>query len=288
MRTSRIVVGYDGSPQSWSAARWAVAEAYRHDCALHVVNAYELPQLAAFYEDSRVPPPTGVAERAERHLSDLVAHLHATYASVDIVGTAVPGSPAQTLLDLSVGSRMLVVGSRGAGGFAGLLLGSVSQQVATHAHVPVAVLRGRAGRPDGPVLVGVDGSAAADVALDLAFEEAAARGARVLAVRAYGPAPAHSGTTPVTIPRDVVLAEERAALDASMSPWRGKYPSVTVDTELVAGKPSRVLVERSRTAQVAVVGSRGHGGFVGLLLGSVGQQLMHHAGCPVIISHEPT
>src|SRR6185369_2649576 len=121
-----------------------------------------------------------------------------------------------------------------------------------------------------------DGSAAADFALDLAFEAAAARGAAVLAIRAYAP-PAQPGHAPATVSRDVVLAEELAALDASLAPWRGKYPAVRADAELVAGKPARVLVERSYTAQLVVVGSRGHGGFVGLLVGSVGQQLMHHA-----------
>jgi len=274
MITPRIVVGYDGSPESRVAAEWAAGEAVRTRTALQLVNAYEFAG--------------GLLGRAETLLADLAVELRVIHPTVDVFGTAVQGSPVQTLMDLGVGSRLLVVGHRGTGGFAGLVLGSVSQQVALHASVPVAVVRGRADAAGGPVLVGVDGSAASDVALDLAFEAAASRRTAVLAVRAFIPPipPGRAGHTPILIPKEVVLADERAALDASLAPWRRKYPTVAVDAQLVEGKAAKVLVERSCTAQLVVVGSRGHGGFVGLLLGSVGQQLLHHAGCPVIIGHK--
>ena len=285
MITPRITVGYDGSPESRIAAQWAAGEAERTHSTLQLVNAYEFAGGSTFYG---VPAQAAVADRAEVLLSDLAVELRVIHPSIDVFGTAVHGNPVQTLVDLGVGSRLLVVGHRGAGGFAGLLLGSVSQQVALHASVPVAVVRGRADAPDGSVLVGVDGSAASEAALDLAFEAARSRRARLLAVRAYVPPtpPGHAGHTPILIPKDVVVADEQAALDASLAPWRGKYPTVAVDAELVAGKAAKVLVERSYQAQLAVVGSRGHGGFVGLLLGSVGQQLLHHAACPVVIGHQ--
>jgi nucleotide-binding universal stress UspA family protein len=87
------------------------------------------------------------------------------------------------------------------------------------------------------------------------------------------------------IPLNVIEAEQRAALHAALTGWSGKYPAVKVEPLLVRGRAAEVLIGVSRTAQLVVVGSRGHGGFVGLLLGSVGQHLMHHAACPVLIAH---
>ncbi|WP_433223930.1 universal stress protein [Dactylosporangium sp. CS-047395] len=184
------------------------------------------------------------------------------------------------MLDLcNNGAKMIVVGNRGAGGIANLLLGFVSQQVATHARVPADVIRGRTVTGGGPVIVGVDSSAAADAALTLAFEEATARGADVVAIRAYVPPP------PAVVPVKAVEADERAALEASLAGWQDKYPSVRLEGLLAVGGPAKVLVSVSRSAQLVVVGSRGHGSFAGLLLGSVGQKLMHHAECPVLIAH---
>jgi nucleotide-binding universal stress UspA family protein len=157
-------------------------------------------------------------------------------------------------------------------------MGSVSQQVATHARVPVVVVRGHAA-PGGPVVVGVDGSPSTDAALGLAFDAAAARGTHVVAIRAYVP------PSPAVLPHSAVEAAVREMLAGSLAGWQDKYPSVRLESHLVVGRAAKVLVGASHTAQLVVVGSRGHGGFTGLLLGSVGQQLMHHAECPVLIAH---
>uniref|UniRef100_UPI0036F25980 universal stress protein n=1 Tax=Dactylosporangium roseum TaxID=47989 RepID=UPI0036F25980 len=130
-------------------------------------------------------------------------------------------------------------------------------------------------------MVGVDGSASTEAALTLAFEAAVARGTEVIAIRAYTP------PSPVAVPPGAAEAYEREALDASLAGWREKYPGVKVEALLAVGRPAQVLIGVSHTAQLVVVGSRGHGGFTGLLLGSVGQQLMHHAECPVLIAHQP-
>ena len=121
----------------------------------------------------------------------------------------------------------------------------------------------------------------------MAFETAAARSAGIVAIRAHARPipPAHAVHTPLMAPPDVVERDERAALTASLSGWRDKYPDVEVEALLAEGRPAAVLIGVSATAQLVVVGSRGHGGFVGLLLGSVGQHLLHHAACPVIIAH---
>ena len=180
---------------------------------------------------------------------------------------------------------MLVVGNRGLGGFASLLLGSVSQQVATHATGPVVVVRGRADRPSGEIAVGVDGSASAQRALALGFDEAQRRGCGLLAVRSYPvPAAPYAMDLP-PLPYDLDAAGRDAArtLDAALTPWRDKYPAVPVKALTEPGSPARTLVEVSSDAILIIIGSRGHGALVGGLLGSVGQQLLHHADCPVMI-----
>ncbi|WP_238012294.1 universal stress protein [Dactylosporangium sp. AC04546] len=279
MHTARIVAGYDGSAESLAAVDWAAAEAERTGAPLQVINAYRQVWPAAYYDVA--PELTEAANRqAETLVGDAVARVRGRGTGIDVIGTAVDALPAATLLDVgAAGARLLVVGNRGAGGLTNLLMGSVSQQVATHASVPVAVVRGRSTATGGPVVAGTDDSPGAGAALALAFEAARARGAGLVAIRAYVPP-----VQPV-LPYSEIEAQERAALEASVAGWAAKYPDVAVETRVAVGRAAKVLIGVSHTAQLVVVGSRGHGGFTGLLLGSVGQQLMHHAECPVLIGH---
>jgi nucleotide-binding universal stress UspA family protein len=279
----RIVVGYDGSDEARWAVDWAAAEAERTGSQLQIVNAYQIVWAGAYYTVA-AEQTAAAREAAEQLVAEIVGRVRER-GTVDVFGIAVEAPPASTLLDLgAAGARLLVVGNRGAGGLTNLLMGSVSQQVATHAAVPVVVVRGRSAAVDGPVVAGVDGSASGDAALGLAFAAARARGAEVVAIRTH--------LSPPTLPPDNVYpgevhAQERAALEASLAAWREQYPDVKVEALVTAGRAAKVLIGVSHTAQLVVVGSRGHGGFAGLLLGSVGQQLMHHAECPVLIAHEP-
>lgn len=286
MNAERIVVGYDGSAQSRDAVSWAAAEADRTGAMLQVLHAYEFAWPGTFFEGSPPPVEADARRRADRLVAVMVDEVRRLVPGVHVIGTAVHGPPAQKLLEVHGRTRLLVVGSRGTGGFAGLLVGSVSQQVATHARRPVVVVRGRTTAADGPVVVGVDGSDAAQDALAVTFETAAARNAGIVAIRAYARPilPAHAVGTPVVVAPEVVEGE-RAALTASLARWRDKYPDVGVEVLLAEGRPAEALIGVSATAQLVVVGSRGHGGFAGLLLGSVGQHLLHHADCPVIITH---
>ncbi|MFF5234886.1 universal stress protein [Dactylosporangium sp. NPDC000521] len=281
MDAQRIVVGYDGSAEARAAVDWALAEAERSGSALHVVHAFQVAWPGAEYNE----PVQEMADEAQEHgdalITEIVEQLHGLGTGVQVTGAAVHAAPAPTLIDLGdAGARLLVVGNRGGGGLGHLLIGSVSQQVATHARAPVVVVRGQVAA-GGPVVVGVDGSPSSDAALGAAFEAARLRGTGVLAVRAYVP--------PVftALPYSTIETTERQLLEAAVAGWRAEYPAVALETRLVNGRTAHALLDASATAQLVAVGSRGHGGFAGLLLGSVGQHLMHHAACPVLIVHAP-
>ena len=173
----------------------------------------------------------------------------------------------------------LVVGSRGRGGVAGMLLGSVSWQVAAHAHCPVVVVRGHwrpaGGYNPGPVVVGTDGSATSDAALGFAFEEAALRDAPLLAVSALADAPGSLGG-------DLKLQED---VEQAITRHEKEHPEVTVLRQVAQGGARTALLAAAHDAQLLVVGSRGRGGINGMLLGSVSQAVLHHAPCPVAVVH---
>jgi nucleotide-binding universal stress UspA family protein len=207
------------------------------------------------------------------------------------VSTSVETGQAVTVLcDLSRRARMLVLGSRGHGGFAGLLAGSVSVAVAVHAHCPVVVIRRLAPAADGlPIAVGVDDSAQSRLAIDFAFAEAQARSVPVVAIRAWHPpTPSPHATVPFLRAEEIAEIEtaERAFLHDALQPAVVRHPGVTVRESVADQAAAAALTEMSARAQLMVVGSRGHGGFTGLLLGSVGMQLLHYATCPVVIVHE--
>jgi nucleotide-binding universal stress UspA family protein len=282
---NRIGVGIDGSPASQSALRWAAAEAAAHNAELVVVHAYDWRVVGA-----KAQIGGAIAEAAALSATALVnsavEQARALAPDVSVRGEAVLGAPGPILVDASKTYDLIVLGSRGRGGFSSLLLGSVSQHVATHAAGPVVVVRGRPAGAVGPIVVGVDGSPASDHVIRLAFEEAVARDAGVLAVRVYIPRYAGLGvdiSVPVEDPVQRREAELRHVAD-DVAPWREKYPDVSVRTVALDGHTADVLIGLSASAQLVVVGTRGHGGFAGLLLGSVGLQLLHHADCPVLIA----
>lgn len=280
MDAQRIVVGYDGSVEARDAVDWAAAEAERTGSRLHIVYAYLLVWPGVDLDSPVESMAAEGQQRGDALVAEIVEHVRRRGTGIKVVGTAVQAAPAPTLIEVGDGARLIVVGNRGGGGLAHLLLGSVSQQVATHARTPVVVVRGNIAAA-GPVVVGVDGSPSAGAALGVAFEAARLRGTGVLAVRAYVP-PAVTA-----LPHALLETTERQLLEASVAGWTEKYPTVALQTRLVDGRTAQALLEASGSAQLIVVGSRGHGGFAGLLLGSVGQQLMHHAACPVQIVHTP-
>jgi nucleotide-binding universal stress UspA family protein len=284
-----VVVGVDGSSESMTAVLWAAADAMRRHRQLQIVHAYAWPVVYPPL-GARTSPTLDKAARlaAERIVDSAVAH--ARTVSLDVsISTATPIQlAAGALLDASQRADTVVVGSRGLGGFSGLLLGSVGVQLAAHAGCPVVVVRhtaGAGGPETGRIVVGVDGSHDADRAMRFAFEQASFRGVGVTAVHTYvlpdstGP----GDMLPLVYDEDDLRGEERRLLTESVAGWTDKYPDVDVRRCLAYGTAGGVLIRLSHGAELVVVGSRGRGGFTGLLLGSVSQALIHHAACPVAV-----
>ena len=274
----RIVVGVDGSPQSRAALAWAADEATRRGSRLHLLHAASpvTSDVASVFED--------MVKAGERLLD----------AECQFAGTAAPGarltsercvaSATQALLEASESAELVVVGSRGRSAAASLALGSVSLHVAAHASSPVAVVRGAADpAASGAVVVGVDGSAPSQIAVGLAFDEAAIRHTSVLAVRAWDDFGARLSGRGADYFHDMT-EQARREVEQALRPWREKHPEVIVQTQVRDGHPVPALLSASRRAQLVVVGSRGRGEFLGMLLGSVGAALIREADCPVIIS----
>jgi nucleotide-binding universal stress UspA family protein len=282
--TVDIVVGVDGSAASDAALRWAARQASRRGVELTVLHAYDRPHGPDTpLDDAYRRDLAGIAQAV---VDSAVTEVRSLTPDVRVRGEALDAQPAACLLRASEEGAMVVVGSRGRGGFSGLLLGSVSQHVAVHATGSVVVVRDRADRAEGPVVVGIDDSVSAAYALSVAFEEAATRGAQLVVMHAFLPAVRAWGVDlPLVVEGEQAQRTvERDRLAAAVAPWREKYPTVQVDSMVVEGQAAARLVQASASAQLIVVGTRGRGEFAGLLLGSVGLHLVHHAGCPVLIA----
>ncbi|HET8684464.1 MAG TPA: universal stress protein [Micromonosporaceae bacterium] len=286
-REGHVTVGVDGSPGSLAALRWAAYEATLRGCPLRVLYCVTWPAVAAALG---VPPVAAPREdlrhEAEQVLDGAVAQARAAAPTIPVSGVVIDGAPSTVLAEESERSSVVVVGTRGVGGFAGLLLGSVSGRVAMHARCPVVVVpTGYSPQPSRRqrVVVGIDGSDSADLAARFALVEALLRQAPLTAVRACpppGPQRPH-GAHPVAVP----VEEGRRQMAAAVGGWKNAFPIVQVEQQVVAGRPVAALVDAAADAQLLVVGSRGLGGFRGLLLGSVSLRLLHHTVCPVAVVH---
>jgi nucleotide-binding universal stress UspA family protein len=216
-------------------------------------------------------PHTGLRHHAEDLLDEAVTEARAVAPRVPVTPVLVDGSATPVLLGESRRATLLVLGDRGLGGWSGLIVGSVAVHTTAHARCPVLVVRG-AEPAAGPVVVGVDGSALSEPAIGFAFQEAAYRKAVLVPVLAVGSRPRRSG-----------LDEQKAwrALGESLAVRQAQYPDVVVRPEVVRDQPRHVLIERSKAAQLVVLGGRGRDTFRGLVLGSVGQAVLYHSACPV-------
>lgn len=285
-----IVVGIDGSPASLRACQWAIRTAARRHRTVRLVSVFTWPlDTYTIRPRAVLPDMARIRADARQRLTELADRLRTEYPAIRVTDVFREGHPAAVLIEESAGASVTVLGRRGLGGLSGLLLGSVSTPVCTHARGPVVVISD-ADNPvpaEGPVVVGVDGSEGSQTALGFAFDEASWRRTRLVAVHAWlapGSDTPH-GRIPLYYDPDEVATEERAVLAETLAGWREKYPDVDVRTELVQGPPVDQLLAHGRRAQLIVVGSRGRGGFASLLLGSTSRAVLHRAPGPVAVVH---
>ncbi|MES9538568.1 MULTISPECIES: universal stress protein [unclassified Actinomadura] len=277
-----VVVGYDGSTGGVQALEWAAGEAQARGLSLTVLHVWDV-----YVGGPIAMPVVDLRGVAEENLNNGVAHVREVAPDLSVRGVLARGQAAAKLIEAGRGADMIVLGPRGLGGFAGLVLGSVGAQVAAHAPCPVVVVRGELVPPPeqvhGHVVVGVDGSPASREALSLAFTEAGAHGWDVHAVIAWEAVPER--VNPPLVDEAGMREAAQARLARMMIPARELHPDVKVQSDIVTGQPREVLMSAAEEARLLVVGSRGLGGFRGLLLGSVSHALVHHAPCPVAVVH---
>ncbi|RAO62913.1 universal stress protein [Micromonospora saelicesensis] len=283
-----VVVGVDGSPSSLVAAEHAARAAVLRSRPLLLVHGYL--HLSGYGVplnpyDLGVPAPS---EEAQQMLERAAAELTGRWPGLAVEVRQVLGGPGATMIEESRRAELVVVGSRGLGGFAGLLLGSVGTQVAAHAHCPVLVVRPDE-QPipvDGPVLVGVDGSESSRLAVSLGADEAALRDVPLVLVH-VGPSDGDRAVPEEIEESQAAYQAETVRLLADASAVaRAEHPDLVVREHPVrAAGAAQGLIEASGTASLLVVGTRGRAGFVGLLLGSVSQAAIQHAHCPVLVAH---
>jgi nucleotide-binding universal stress UspA family protein len=280
-QASAVLVGVDESQEAQHAVDWAVADAATTGSTVTVVHV--VPPLSAAVMD--ITPEMGryLERRAQKMLNATVQRAEQVTPGVKVDARLLHGNPPAELITLADEADQVVLGSRGTGGFASLLLGSVGAEVAAHARRPTVIVREQ-GHRRGPVIVGVDGSERGDSALEYGFAYAARHGLALQALHTY---PYYVVTPPFpTRPVDVGKLRdeaEKVAQDA-LGRWSAKFPDVLSEWAVAQGGAARHLLEGSEGSSLLAVGCRGHGGFAGLLLGSVSQAVIRHAHCPVVVT----
>ncbi len=279
-----IVVGVDGSESAMAAVRWAAHEARTRGTWLRLVHAYEVPvgYPDGFVDHRRLRD--ALAAQGATWLAEAAKAAEETVPGLRVATAARVAGPVPVLVEESTVATQVVLGTRGLGGFTGLLVGSTAVELSGRAHCPVVVVRGEPER-SGPVVVGVDGTPVGEAAIAHAFAAASAYGTELVAVHTWTDLLVETAFAGGAAALDFSpLAETAAAeLGERLAGWREKYPDVPVTRHVERDRPGAALRRHAAHARLVVVGTRGRGGFRGLLLGSTGQQLLRHAACPVAV-----
>ncbi|WP_331767981.1 universal stress protein [Embleya sp. NBC_00896] len=281
-----VVVGVENTDAARLAVLWAADEAVRRGLPLRLVNALDWP--VGVDSDPNVTGPLqtwgGVFRDAGRRALDAAGALVVSrHPGLGISESLVDGEPAEVMREQARDAAMVVLGSRRLSSVRELMTtGGIAVPVVAHARCPVVIVREPEHATGDPltIVVGVDGSRVSERAVAYAFDEASLRGAAVLAVqvRPFSASPVVGAVGNVE-----ELEEGRARLAETLAGWNEKYPDVRVHREVVFGHPVSTLAQVSEHALCVVVGTRGLGGFKGMLLGSVSHGLLHHARCPVVV-----
>lgn len=288
----RIVVGTDGSERANKAVEWAADRA----------AARGLPLLVLFIVPEMPLPGRTAAAAAIHHGSDYVADylnhsqervdrvvddLRARFDGLDVTGAALQGNPSYVLARASKDADLVVVGARGQSAPLSVkLLGGVSDAVAGHAKGAVVVVGDEAHEnPDGPIVVGVDDSPEAKAAVWRAFDAANVRGVPVVAIHTWDFGPYDAFNAEIWDRSMAEITESLTELvNEVLADARAEFPDVEVEIKVVRGRPETALIKASKDAGMVVVGSRGRGGFAGLLLGSTSRHVLREAQCPVLVT----
>jgi nucleotide-binding universal stress UspA family protein len=287
---SPVVVGMDGSEEATRAADYGAWEAKRRGVSLRLVFAHQPTPMwgpSILIADDYAWVRDWVREiliKAEKEVT-------AAHPDIEVQTAVVSGGAAAALVEESREASLVVIGTRARGGMAGHLSGSVAAQVAAHAHTPVIVLRPdgpaeAAPQPGGLILVGLDGSPESEQAMAFAVEEAVARNAVIEAVYVWNLLEVRDIGPIIPDGYDTTEEEEKALrlLTEATEGWSDRYPDLVIDRRLVHGLDAAdMLARESADVDLIVVGSRGHGGFLGLRLGSTVDSLIRHAGAPIAV-----
>ena len=281
--TDGVFVGTDGSPGSRAAALWAARWARAHGCpvrVVRVVSRYPVPTRAAAHLalGHGSEWPQYVWGRAEDALNAVVEEVRVEAPDVRVeAGLIKAYSAAEELIRLSAEARLVVVGATGSSGVSRSLVGGTAAAVIHHSRCPVAIVPLSHATPDGPIVVALDDADVSHAIGAFAVREAQAFGRRLVAV--------HAWSLPDGWPAGLEEAEVNGTYRELLSQYTSPADQVGVEVELVVrqGRPVDVLTELSRTASMLVMGTRGRGGFAGLLLGSVSRGVVLRASCPLLV-----
>ncbi|MFE9120437.1 universal stress protein [Streptomyces sp. NPDC007172] len=281
-----VIVGVDGSDPSLRALDWATDEAALHGLPLCVVHS----QAWGWYEGyspSFTTDRSALRTYGENLVGSAVERVGRRAAAVKAYGELVVEDPAAVLTRMSREAFTVVVGGLGAGGIAGLPLGSVSLAVAARAQSPVIVVRGNERhlrRGYGRIAVGIDAPEQAGPVVEFALGEAEAWSAELVAVHAWRcPArevadhPDHRGD----VERHRGLAAD--ALTEALRPATRVTGTVDVRPQVIEGHARKALLDTALTADLIVVGVRRRKSHLGMQLGPVNHAVLHQAACPVAV-----
>ncbi|MCC5581438.1 universal stress protein [Microtetraspora sp. AC03309] len=281
-----IVVGTDSSPAASAAIVWAADDAVRKGAPLRVVHAmHRLPYASPPYP---IPGLDDALTRAgSQFLREAEQIARERHPGIDMSSGLVNGVPTRVLVREAERASELVVGSRGRGGFTGMLLGSVSAYVAGRTSVPVVVVRPGHTVTRAEVVVGIDESEECEPALAYAFEQARSRDCPLRAVHGWRlPPELYTGWFVYDLHEMQQLRHNLAT--GRVATWRARYPGVPAEVEVICDHPVTALVEASRDSALLVVGTHGRSGIGAMVLGSVSRGALHHARCPVaVVPSEP-
>lgn len=281
--TPTIVVGVDGSDSSRQALDWAVEETTRRHRALQVLCAWQSDYSA----ETAAPIAPRMEDACRAIVETAAAHARTESPGLEVSTSTVHAQAASALIAASRRADTVVVGARGVRAVTEALLGSTSMQLAAYASCPVVVVRERTASREAArrVVVGVDGSEVSVEATGYAFEQASERGVGLTVVHAWNANVYTSGLAMSMLvePWAELVAEQERITDEATARWTEKFPTVDVQTQVTQERPADALVDASENAELVVVGSRGRGGFRGLLLGSVCRSVLHRAHCPVAV-----